>query len=197
MAAKLQGYHYGLLSNFIEGWRLRRAVQRLQPGNSVLDVACNEGKLVEYLSANTSYIGIDINERAIDQARQRYPTRTFLSADLTQAPPLYDKQFDAIFMLAFLEHVADPAKLLISVKRYLNPTGQIIITTPSPHSRGLHDFGARIGLFSRDAANEHQVFLNKNFFVQLGQTAGLRLVHFEYFMFGFNQLACLIDNTTG
>ena len=48
----------------------------------VLDVGCGPGTNTTHF-ANTEYLGIDFNERYIEDARQRYK-RAFVVADVTQ-----------------------------------------------------------------------------------------------------------------
>jgi 2-polyprenyl-3-methyl-5-hydroxy-6-metoxy-1,4-benzoquinol methylase len=118
-----EGYHRGLLTTFIERWRLRKAAQHIKTGDSVLDLACNEGKLIEFLPPQTDYLGIDISANAISNAQRHYPDRKFLVADLTEVTPTLNMRFDVIVMLAFLEHVATPGMIVSQVATLLKPGG--------------------------------------------------------------------------
>jgi 2-polyprenyl-3-methyl-5-hydroxy-6-metoxy-1,4-benzoquinol methylase len=190
-------YMGGRLSGFLETRRLRQAAGYIQRGSRVLDIACNEGRLLEFLPEDIVYLGIDISKTAIETARLRYPDQRFMTADLSDGFPAgFDEQFDAIVMLAFLEHIPQPGEFLGNAARFLRPDGKIIITTPAPWGRTIHDVGARLGLFSREAAEEHQSFLGKTELRQLAQAAGLRLVHYQRFLYGFNQIALLANDRT-
>lgn len=182
--------YLGVLSGYLRTQRMKQAAHLVISNDRILDLACNDGRLLEMLPHNISYVGIDIQEYAIKQAQTRYPQHQFIVADLTQAPNIEQQQFDVIIMLAFLEHIKNPAQLLQMYSNYLAPNGQIIITTPAPYGRRLHDWGAKIGLFSKEAAEEHEAFLDKQVLSEIASQANLGLITYKRFLFGFNQLAC-------
>lgn len=179
----------GKLSGRLERWRWQQAKRFIKPDDAVLDVACNEGGLIDYLPVECDYLGVDISEQALNFARQAYPNHDFLKADLSQNIPDIDKQFDVAVMLAFLEHLAEPHNIVAHVAQIIKPGGLIIVTTPAPWARPVHDIGARLGIFSKDAADEHEKFLNRNDLKRIADQAGLELSRFYYFMLGFNQMA--------
>ncbi len=181
-------YMSGLLSGFLERSRLERAASSVQPGMRVLDIACNEGALLEVLPSDVEYVGLDRSEHAIARARERHPQAQFLVTDLSEALPALGEPFDVITVLAFLEHLADPAKLLSDLCPLLKPEGRIVATTPSPHGRRVHDIGAAIGIFSREGADEHETFLGRQQLRQVAAAAGLQMSAYQRFMFTFNQL---------
>lgn len=183
-------YHRGLLSHFVERQRLRQAVQHIRPGDTVLDVACGEGGLVGLLPPDVDYMGLDILEPKIALARSRYPDQQFIVADLTQPlPKQAQKQYDVIVLLAFLEHVTGPAQILMSMAQYLRDDGHIVITTPAPWGSVVHAWGARLGLLSRHAAQEHERFLGRHDLERIAQDAQLTMVEYRRFLYGVNQLA--------
>ena len=186
-------YRKGVFSEFLQSERLKRAAQFVKPGDSVLDLACNEGALLEYLPADLTYTGIDISEKAIERARTHYPQRTFQVADLTKPnrEALGTTQFDVIVMLAFLEHVKNPGDLLLRYLTHLKPGGIIVVTTPAPRGRYIHNWGAKLGLFSKSAAEEHEKFLDRQTLIDIAGEANLNMRLYRRFLFGFNQLACL------
>jgi SAM-dependent methyltransferase len=182
-------YSSGLLSRFLEAQRMKQASRFIKSGHQILDLACNEGRLLEFIPSQIQYVGIDIQQKAIEQARNRYPQHQFLVADLTQELGVAAKQFDVIVMLAFLEHIEHPAEMLKLYKKYLKPDGKIVITTPAPIGRRIHDIGARLGIFSKEAAAEHETFLDKQHLMAIGEQANLSLMLYEHFLLGFNQIA--------
>lgn len=184
-------YGRGLLSGYLEMMRLQTARRYIQPEDHVLDLACNEGRLIDVLPPRTTYLGIDIAEKAIRIAREKHPDHQFMLADLSTALPTLSDKFDAVVMLAFLEHIAEPGALLKKVKSVLTPQGRIIISTPAPHGRKIHDFGAKLGLFSQEAADEHESFLGKGELHDIAQRAELKVQDYTTFLFGFNQMICL------
>lgn len=171
----------GLLSAFLE--RRRFAAARPHLRGSVLDVGCGAGRLSE--GYDGVYVGVDRDLSVITLARSLHPEREFR----TDIP--HDRDFDTVAALAVIEHVRDPAAMLAAFRDRLLPGGRIVLTTPRPFSRRIHDVGAWIGLFSREAAQEHETFLSRDSLEDASRRAGLRVVTYRRFLYGINQLALL------
>ena len=105
-------YQNGLLSVYLETVRLKQAAKHIREGQSVLDLGCNEGQLLDHVTVSIRYTGVDISEYAIQKARQKHPEHEFVVADLTQDLQLEEKKYDAIILLAFLEHIQRPQELV-------------------------------------------------------------------------------------
>lgn len=71
----------------------------------VLDVGCGPGTNAHHFSG-LDYTGIDINERYVDYAAERYPGR-FLAADATRFEVPADERFDFVLVNSFLHHIPD------------------------------------------------------------------------------------------
>jgi SAM-dependent methyltransferase len=116
-----------------------RAVTRyvediLQPkaGISLLDVGCGPANVLAYLPA-VDYTGIDINEKHIAFARQRFGDRgRFMVGNAADDLKQDEKTFDLINVSALLHHLADgeAASLFGSLKRLLKANGRIVTIDP-------------------------------------------------------------------
>jgi hypothetical protein len=62
------------------------------------------------------------------------------------------------------------------------------MTTPSPFGDKIHRAGARLGLFSKDAVEEHQTIFSHQMMVELLTPAGLAVEGYRRFLLGGNQL---------
>jgi SAM-dependent methyltransferase len=71
----------------------------------VLDVACGPGTNTKFF-AGAEYLGIDFNERYIQDARRRYG-RDFLVADVRNYTADPEDRFDFILVNSFLHHLDD------------------------------------------------------------------------------------------
>jgi SAM-dependent methyltransferase len=69
----------------------------------VLDVGCGPGTNAPYFS-HTDYLGIDLNERYIRDARSRY-NRRFQVGDAANLQVLAHEQFDFILINSLLHHI--------------------------------------------------------------------------------------------
>jgi 2-polyprenyl-3-methyl-5-hydroxy-6-metoxy-1,4-benzoquinol methylase len=154
----------------------------------VLDVGCGVGALAEQISPQR-YLGVDADSESIGEARRSHPDHRFeiVVRDATWVEKLPGGGFDTIVLLAVLEHLSDPEELLGALARRLEPHGSIEVTTPAPALEWAHAMGARIGLFSADASEEHERLIDRPGMERIAEAAGLRVVEFERFLKGANQ----------
>ena len=178
----------GLLSPVLRSRRIA-AVRPFLGQGSLLDIGCGTGTLARDVDS-ARYLGVDQDEESIAIAKNKFPTHRFLAlAEFAQSQN--DNQFERIVGLAVIEHVEDPQKWLAWLRTLLRASGQVVLTTPHPSIRGLHEFGGHIGLFSREGAMEHRELINRDRMIQLAETSGFRIQYFRRFLSGCNQLFVL------
>jgi ubiquinone/menaquinone biosynthesis C-methylase UbiE len=116
-----------------EHWRHRliRDGTRLEPGTRLLEVGCGVGAVLAVLGQEfpkIRLVGVDIEPKQLDFARGHLERAgveaTLLEADAL-ALPFGDDSFDHVWMMWFLEHVADPVAVLREARRVLAPSGAI------------------------------------------------------------------------
>lgn len=101
-------------------------------GKSVLDIACGEGYGSNYLAKKAkSVIGIDLDEQTVKWASSKYSRNNleYLSSSVEKIP-LPDSSIDVIVSFETIEHVEDPDKMMLELKRVLKGDGLILISTP-------------------------------------------------------------------
>lgn len=172
----------GLLSPYLRRKRFHAVIPLIR--GSVLDFGCGVGELAPYCD-QSRYWGVDRDSEALAIARNRFPQCRF-SSEL----PVSQK-FDTIVGLAVIEHMEQPEELLRRFRELLVDGGRLVLTTPHPSYRRVHDFGARLGIFSREASEEHEMFFDKDSLREMALRAGLTLATFQRFLFGANQLFVL------
>jgi SAM-dependent methyltransferase len=104
----------------------------------VLDVGCGPGTNARHFK-NTSYLGLDINERYVEDARRRYG-REFRAVDVTKYTADENERSDFIFLNSFLHHVATPdvERILAHLSTLLTSDGHIqIIELVLPEQRSI------------------------------------------------------------
>lgn len=110
----------------------------------VLDVACGPGSNTRHF-ADVDYLGIDINENYIRDARRKYG-RDFLVADACQLDSVSTEPFDFILINSFLHHLDtdDVLDVLSSLDSRLAPDGHIhILELVLPEDRSIARLLAR------------------------------------------------------
>lgn len=174
----------GLLSPFLRKQRILAARPYLS--GRILDFGCGSGSLAVYVKPN-QYFGFDIDEESIKIARQKFPKYNF-SDNLDD---LKGETFDTIVALAVIEHVQDTVGFLKLLNNFLaiNSCAQIVCTTPHPSMSKLHTLGAKVGLFSKHASEEHKNLFDYHCLNDAGNQAGLKMVHYQRFLIGANQIA--------
>ena len=116
-----------------EHWRHRLIADgtTLEPGTRLLEVGCGVGAVLAVLGQEFPAVllsGVDIEPAQLDFAR-RHLDRAGVEATLVEADAyallFEDASFDHVWMMWFLEHVADPLAVLRETRRVLVPGGAI------------------------------------------------------------------------
>lgn len=171
----------GLLSPFLRERRIQAA--KLHVRGRVLDIGCGDGSIARFCDPS-DYLGVDLSDAALAAARSNFPNHSFVK----QLPENDEHGFDTIVGLAIIEHVPDPAEFLRTLATYLAPRGVMVMSTPHPNVDWVHGVGAKIGLFSKEANDEHEELLDLLKMSRACARAGLEIKHFHPFLLGANQL---------
>lgn len=174
----------GQITGLLSPWLQRRRIDRARPflSPTVLDFGCGSGDLARYVRPS-GYLGVDVDAAAISFARKNFPNHRFETA----IPA--GMVFDTVVLLAVIEHMRNPHALLTELTARLKPEGTIVLTTPYPSYEWVHELGARLRVFSQEAAGEHESLLDKTALNDLGVAAGLVMRHYRRFLGGANQIA--------
>jgi len=179
----------GLFSPFLRRRRILAARPHLQ--GRVLDVGCGSGALALYIPQN-AYVGVDTDRQSLAIARANHPKHSFLE----NLPLVANSFFDTITILAVIEHVKSPAEFVRSLAERLSasPLASIVLTTPHPLFGRIHGSGAKVGLFSRHAYEEHEDLLDRSQLEIVARECNLKLFLYQRFLLGANQLVILRRN---
>jgi ubiquinone/menaquinone biosynthesis C-methylase UbiE len=116
-----------------EHWRHRLIADgtTLEAGTRLLEVGCGVGAVLAVLGQEFPGVllsGVDIEPKQLDYARGHLARAgveaTLVEADATRLP-FGDESFDHVWMMWFLEHVADPLAVLREARRVLVRGGRI------------------------------------------------------------------------
>jgi SAM-dependent methyltransferase len=122
---------YELFSRLVGGGRARVMLvkEHVRPwdGARVLDLGCGPGTLVAYLG-NVEYVGIDVSERYIAQARREFGDRAeFRVGDATRVDD-ERRDFDLALAFGVLHHLDDTeaTRLFAGAQRVLKDDGRLV-----------------------------------------------------------------------
>jgi methionine biosynthesis protein MetW len=102
------------------------------PADSVLDIACHHGDMLEMLREklpNARLVGADISDQYVAQTRAR--GFEAVECDVTQGLPFESGTFDCVIFGEVIEHLVDPDAALAEIVRVLRVGGRMILTTPN------------------------------------------------------------------
>jgi 2-polyprenyl-3-methyl-5-hydroxy-6-metoxy-1,4-benzoquinol methylase len=151
---------------------------------NVLDVGAGGGALAEWVPPER-YAGVEPDTSARSLATTRHPRHRF------EARVPVGELFDTIVALAVIEHVPNPSGFLADLGAHLELGGRLVLTTPHPAGRWLHECAAYVGLASRHAAREHRDFLDRAALLKAARAAGLELCVYKRLLSGLGQLVVL------
>lgn len=181
--------------SLLSGWLRTKRLAMVKPfvEGDVLDIGCGPGEVLRLTDVVVGrYCGIDCSAEVVAANRRQFPEHQFLVADVDEDRFEIDGSFDRILMIALVEHVYNLKHLFKQACRLLKPDGKIIITTPTPFGNDVvHRCGARLGLFSRFAADDHICVFNRKRFQILAGDFDLRIEKYRTFEFGCNQFVVL------
>jgi len=115
-----------------------RAHNDLTQPRRVLDVGCGPGTNTRYFK-DTSYLGLDINERYVEDARRRFG-REFRAVDVTRYNVEDAERYDFILVNSFLHHLATPdvRRILAHLNTLLSNDGHVhILDLVMPNKRSV------------------------------------------------------------
>ena len=147
----------------------------LPEGDNLLDIGCSVGNLM--LIAKDKYekiYGIDISEVALSKAKKLgYKTK---KVDLERDKiPFENDFFDCVVCLEVIEHVMDPEKLLLEIKRVMKRGGIAIISTPNIRFlKNVYDLAVRGTFMDRMWAGHIRFFTYRDM-IKLAKSCGFKI----------------------
>lgn len=172
------------LDRYLQRYRIKKAGVFIPGSAKVLDIGCADGALFSVLDHLSAGAGIDPDLTEIVRLPNAELYPGYFPADLPDSGP-----FDAITMLAVLEHV--PERQQITLARdcfdHLREGGRLIITVPSPQVDNVLSALRMLQLVDGMHVEQHYGYDVKQTPV-LFQSAGFALLHSMRFQLGLNNL---------
>ena len=155
----------------------------------LLDIGCgvNFGflkKVEPYISRG---FGIDYKVDEIINSKL-----TAIRSVLDQKLPFDDNALDIVTMLAVLEHLEKPSRIISEIERVLKHEGVLIITVPSRRAKPILEFlSYKLGVVNELEIRDHKKYYNYSDLKELFSGTGLNIDQHKYFQMGMNNFLVL------
>ncbi len=132
-------YEVGIKRNFFQWlwfyWKAQNLINFIKNKDfhTILDIGCAAGTLTNKVSQilpNSKITGVDVYSSALAFGKKRYPHINFVLSDAHKLP-FKKNSFDLIICIETIEHVSDPEKVFMEVKRVLGQNGTFILIMDS------------------------------------------------------------------
>ena len=173
------------LDYVIRDWRIMKAIPSLTKANVILDIGCGDGEFCRIL-AKRGITGVGIDTRVNEMLEPA--GFKFISGLFPDALP-NEQLFDAVSMLAVLEHISEGQKFAFIKACYerLVTDGVVVLTVPSPKVDVLLIVLRFFRLVDGIAFEEHHGF-NPSKVKPLFESVGFKLLTHKKFQFGLNNI---------
>ena len=155
-------------------------VDRIRPGERVLDIGCGYGAVAYSVASKTGAVitGIDLNARNIAKAKRRFrhPNLTFVEGDALKDLP--EGTFDVVLLSNILEHLDRRVEFLVTVQQRLSPT-RWLIRVPMINRDWRVPLRQELGLFHLSDRTHFTEYTQESFEKEL-LAAGLSLTYAQY-----------------
>lgn len=107
--------------------QMRRILRSYCPqGGKLLDVGSGLGLFLRTLGAEWELAGVDPDAHACERARHIVPHAEIVEGDAESLSPALG-EFDAVTVMATLDHITDPALALRRIRETLKPGGLVLV----------------------------------------------------------------------
>jgi SAM-dependent methyltransferase len=151
-----------------------------------LDIGCGGYPVtMDVADGKNRGFGADIAPEAARRYRHYFKEFYFFdieNIDLREIPQLC-RRFSAVVLSETLEHFHDPRSVLLKVRRFLKPSGKLLITYPNAFGVAQYiDYLLHGGSWHRykDFHESHIFLVRKNQLEKLFIEAGFEIVHFDF-----------------
>lgn len=177
-----------LFEKFLAYLRYKKVVKHILKNSTVCDIGC--GFNAQFLKKISPLIkqgfGFDKNVQNYENSKFKLKKIKILNQI-----PLFSETIDIVTMLAVLEHLKNPQRILNECFRILRKNGELILTTPTPLAKPILEFlSFKLNLINSENIKEHKNYFHPDAIKQMLIQAGFKNTNIKskYFEFGFNNL---------
>lgn len=141
--------HYYRRGGSLDAGVVARYWRFVGEARTVLDVGCGRGDFGRLKPAGRVVYGVDADEGAVEQA-SAHEIATRVNLDV-EPLPFPDASFDAAFAKDVIEHLQDPLRFLLELRRVLRPGAVVVISVPMEYPWVVWNDYTHIRGFTKDA----------------------------------------------
>ena len=183
--------NFNFIDKIVARYRLSKVLELVEKDDVILDFGCGTYSFLLNLSKDIIKFGVGVDYDVLSDKRGNIEYRQY---KFDGHLPFKDGQFNKIFMLAVLEHIAEDEVLILfkEFRRILKCNGKIVLTTPTPQSKFFLEFLAfKLKIISRDEIADHKKYYNQLDLEYLCKSTGLKINTYRLFFGGLNSCAVL------
>ncbi len=172
-----------LVINIPRNIRNKKILKYIPLSSLVLDLGC--GKTNYLLLSIKNKIkkghGVDINIK-----NERVGNIETTNLSVYEKLPFKNNMFDVVSMIAFIEHIDKPDKIVRECNRVLTKGGRLIITTPTRRAKPLWEALVKMGLTDEPGIESHKHYFNLDELSSILKNNGFKVLESKRFEFGMN-----------
>lgn len=174
------------LEPILSAIRLLVAQPFIQKDAIVCDVGCGESaRLLNYVKTKIKQ-GIGLDELVTPHKEGNL---VFKTVDVNKEKlPLKNESVTVVTLLAVIEHVKYPDKLVKEAYRILKKDGVLIMTTPSPQNEALLNLLSKLKLVDPYMIDQHQTYFDLKLLSELATKNKFMVKKTQTFELGLNLL---------
>ena len=102
---------------------------QLKEGQSILEIGCATGNIIEFFPKNIDYTGIDYSQNYIDYSKRKYPRYNFICQNAAEDFS-FGKKYDVVLCEAVIVCLTDNEveKVFNNIKNHVHKNSRIIIS---------------------------------------------------------------------
>jgi len=169
---------------FIQYWRMQVAARWIPPGSRVLDIGCHQGEFLKMLRGKIApSVGLD----PLYQENGHTNGHQFFPQEFREGLPFEEGSFDAVVLLATIEHMQEKSAIAREARRLLTRGGRVVITVPSPLVDRILSILLLLRIVDGMSLEEHHGF-SPDDLPDIFIPEGFRLQRKQKFQLGLNNL---------
>lgn len=116
---------------FIFGWRFVAKIINNKKYKRVIELACNDAPVLNYIDVKIDYTGIDIADKTIKRALKKHQKSDIVKFTVANAEELPQNitslNYDCVLLLYALSVTPNPQQLIESAHDILNKNGELLV----------------------------------------------------------------------